>query len=308
MFRIFFYAFSCIFFFTGSAVLYAGQKSVISNTCFLSARVSIAESVDSLLIRGFSKSLGQVLAQKFPTINLCMDTCIDSCSHLPMLKLHVSYKKLVDTAINLGEIIVTSKNIIRYQKKRGAQITQLHDMQLITSFQIPTGADLSGLYMIVAEKIVENVRQEALCEVKISAKPSGSQFFIDSTFTGTAPKTILLPPGSYSIRATAPGFLPFSSDLEVQPSGITIFDARLIKRRFYHSRWMYGVELFGAAAAASFAGEWYFNNRYHALGEQDFITRPDHFKKTFDTAKNLEYAGYTLLGLAGTSLCFSFFF
>jgi hypothetical protein len=288
--------------------LLAGQKSPVSNTCFLSARVSMAQSLDSLLLSGFSKSLLQVLAQKFPAINLCMDTCKDSCGHLPLLKLQVSFKKPQDTLKTMGEILVTSKNIIRYQKKQGAQITQLYDMRLITSFQIPAGTDISGLYLIVAEKIVENVRQQALCEVKISAKPSGSQFFIDSSFTGISPKTVLLPPGTYSVRATAPGYLPFISDLDVQPSGITLFDARLVKRRFYHSRCMLFVELFGAAAAASFAGEWYYNGRYHALGEDDFHSQPELFGKTFNAAKRLEYAGFTLLGLSGSCLCFSFFF
>ena len=268
----------------------------------------MAKSIDSLLSPGFSKSLLQVLSQKFPTINLCMDSCIDSCNHLPMLKLQVSYKKLRDSTKNIGEFVVTSKNIIRYQKKKGAQITQLHDMPLITSFPVPESTDISGLYMIVAEKIVENVRQEALCEVKVSVAPSGSHFFIDSAFTGESPKTILLPPGTYSVRAISPGYLPLSSDLDVQPSGITLFDARLVKRRFYHSRCMLFVELFGAATAASFAGEWYFYKQYHALGEQDFITRPDQFKRTFDIAKNFEYAGCALLCMTGTSLCFSFLF
>ena len=297
-----------ILLFASGSVLLAGQKDMVPNTCFLYARVSIDEPVDLLLAAGFSKSLHQVLAQKFPAINLCMDSCRDSCSHLPLLKLQVSYKKNQDTAKNLGEIIVTSKNIMRYQKKKGSRITPLHEMQLITSFPVPAGADITGLYMIVAEKIVENVRQEALCEVKISVNPAGAHFFIDSNFTGTSPKTILLPPGTYDVRASASGYLPFSSDLDVQSSGITLFDAKLVKRRFYHSRYIYFFELFGAAAASSFAGEWYYYNRYRSFGERDFNERPDIFKNTFDTAKKFQYAGCTLLGLTGASLCLSFFF
>lgn len=284
------------------------KKTVSAQPCIVKVWTSIDPAIDSLLNNGFSRSLTQILAQKFQNINLCVDPDSGGRTDLPVLKLRIRYKHSQETNNGHDELFVTSQNSVRSANNHLTKITQQIDTQFITSIQIPQAGELSGFYLVAAEKIVENIRQEALCEVKISTKPSEAQFSIDSTISGTSPKTMLLPPGSYRFSTSFPGYLPYSTSLEVQAASITKFDCTLKKRRFYHSRFMTFVELFGIAAAASFAAESYFHDQYHRLGKQDFLSDPDKFKRTFNRAKGCEYAGYTLLGMTGSALVLTFLF
>jgi hypothetical protein len=282
------------------------KKSAPSaQTCLLSVRIEIDTQIDRVLIARFGASLFGALEQKFTNINLCIDTCRSGCveSGHGGIDLKISYEPEEDSTIYSGSIVVTFE-------KTGSEEKSEHDgNQVLTLFQVPTGIDRDGLYMVVAEKIVENIRREVLGEVKIGSLPQGAFFIIDSTLgQNKAPKTILLPPGTYSIEAWLPKYLPCRREINVSAPGVTELTIELTKRRFYHSRYMPMLYIFGAATAGAFGCEWFFYHQYSTLNQADFIERPGEFEKRFDRAKNFEYTGFALLGLTSASFAVTLFF
>ena len=62
------------------------------------------------------------------------------------------------------------------------------------------------------------------------------------------------------------------------------------------------------AAGSAFAAEYYYYDRYKRLGEEDFLTRPKEFEKLYNSAKDYEFAAFTLSGLTVAGLTLTFFF
>ena len=276
-----------------------------AQTCLLGVRIEIDTLIDRVLVAHFRASLFGALEQKFTNINLCVDTCRSGCveSGHGGVDLKIGYEPEEDSTIYCGSIVVT------FEKTGGEENTEHDGNQVLTLFQVPAGIDRDGLYMVVAEKIVENIRREVLGEVKVGSLPQGAFFTIDSTLgRNKAPKTLLLPPGTYTVEARLPKYLPYRRAINVSAPGVTELTIELTKRRFYHSRYMPMLYIFGAAAAGAFGCEWYLYDQYSKLNESDFRGRPGEFEKRFDRAKNFEYTGITLLGLTSASLMITFFY
>jgi hypothetical protein len=276
-----------------------------AQTCLLSVRIEIDTLIDRVLIAHFGASLFGALEQKFTNINLCVDTCRSGCveSGHGGVDLHIGYEPMEDSTIYSGSIVVT------FEKTGGGKTPEHDGNQVLTMFQVPMGIDRDGLYMVVAEKIVENIRREVLGEVKVGSLPQGAFFIIDSTLgQNKAPKTILLPPGIYTLEARLPKYLPYRREINVSAPGVTELTIELTKRRFYHSRYMPLFYIFGAATAGAFGCEWYSYDQYSKLNESDFRERPGEFEKRFDRAKKFEYTGFALLGLTSASFALTFFF
>jgi hypothetical protein len=273
--------------------------------CLLGVRIEINTQIDRVLIAHFGTSLFGALEQKFTNINLCVDTCRSGCveSAHGGVDLKIGYEPEEDSTIYSGSIVVT------FEKTGGEKNPEHDGNQVLTLFQVPTGIDRDGLYMVVAEKIVENIRREVLGEVKVGSLPQGAFFTLDSTLgRNKAPKTLLLPPGTYTVEARLPKYLPFSREINVSAPGVTELTIELTKRRFYHSRYMPMLYIFGAATAGAFGCEWYLYDQYSKLNESDFRGRPGEFEKRFDRAKNFEYTGFALVGLTSASFMLTLIF
>ncbi|MBN2036521.1 MAG: PEGA domain-containing protein [Chitinispirillaceae bacterium] len=281
------------------------EKTEVIPSCLLTVRMEIDPVMDTLLTEGFSRSLGNALEQKFVNIKLCVDTCRSGCvqSGHGALDLSIRYEGEEDTTIYNGSIIVN------FKKREGSKTDEGDGSQVLTLFQVPSGIDRGGLYMVVAEKIVENVRREVLGEVKVTTVPEGASFILDSTLgENRSPKTLLLPPATYTLEAWLPRYLPYRGEVRVSVPGITEVHIKLTKRRFYHSRYMPLFYVLSTATISAFAAEWYFYKEYSKLGENDFFNRPREFEKRFNRAQRFEYAAVSLLGLTGVCFAVTFFF
>lgn len=271
--------------------------------CLLGVHIEIDPLIDSVLITNFSTALYGALEQKFTNINLCVDTDRNGESDHGGVDLNIGYEPEEDSTIYTGSIVVT------FEKTGEEEKPEHGGNQVLTLFQVPTGIDRGGLYMVVAEKIVENIRREVLGEVKVSSIPQGAYFTIDSTLgQSRAPKTLLLPPGDYSVKARLPKYLLYNREINVTAPGVTELTIELTKRRFYHSRYIPMLYIFGTATAGAFGCEWYIYDQYSKLNEEDFRNRPEEFGKRFDRAKRFEYTGFVLLGLTSASFALTFFF
>jgi hypothetical protein len=81
-----------------------------------------------------------------------------------------------------------------------------------------------------------------------------------------------------------------------------------VKRRFYHSNFVYPTVAAGLISAAAFLLENHYYRVYQGLGAEDRKNRPGAFAENFRNAKNYERIGYAALGAAslGLALCFAF--
>jgi hypothetical protein len=274
-------------------------------TCLLRVRIQINPVLDSAFSPTFSKALFGALEQKFTNIHLCLDTCRSGCFEGGHggVDLSIGYEPEEDTSSYSGSIVV------KFEKTGAGELEDVDLNQILTLFKVPTGIDRGGLYMVVAEKIVENVRREMLGEVKVSIIPEGAVFMLDSTLgRNRSPKTLLLPPGAYILDAWLPKYLPYRGEIKVAASGVTEVKVSLTKRRFYHSRCMPVSSALCGATMAAFVAEYYFYDQYAKLDKTDYTTRPDEFAKRFNRARNAEYTGFTLLGLTAASFALTFFF
>ncbi|MBN1128999.1 MAG: PEGA domain-containing protein [Chitinispirillaceae bacterium] len=273
--------------------------------CLLRVAIHIDPAIDSALVPNFSRSLYGALEQKFTNINLCVATAIDKNAPAGHegVDLRIGYEAMEDRSMYHGSIVV-------YFKKTGDEHAANDETnQVLTLFQIPAGIDRDGLYMVVAEKIVENVRREVLGEVKVTILPEGAFFILDSALgRNRSPKTLLLLPGTYTLRAWLPKYVPYHQEIKVTAPGVTDVKATLKRRYFYHSRYLPLALFFGAASAGAFTAEHYYFRQYMQLGEDDFINQPEKFQNLFDRAKSFEFTGYTLLGLAAAGITVTFFF
>lgn len=289
----------------GSTEGKTSAKKSADLACLLLIRIEIDTTINTALVGNFSASLFGALAQKFTNINLCVDTCTLGCLQKThgSVDLHIGYEPGEDSSIYCGSIIVT------FTKNREEKNTEHELNQVLTLFQVPAGIDRGGLYMVVAEKIVENVRREVLGEVKVSTLPQGASFTIDSSLgQNKAPKTLLLPPGAYRIEARLPNYLPYRGTITVTAPGETELNIELTKRQFYHSPFMPMIYAFGALTAGAFGCEYYFYRNYSNLNEADYHTRRDEFDRQYHLANAFEKSGYTLLGLTTASFMLTFFF
>jgi hypothetical protein len=290
-------------FYTGPT--HAAKKAPNSLTpCLLRVRIHIDQGIDSTLIVHFSKSLYGALEQKFMNINLCVDTCTRCPAVTPGgVDLRIGYEEDEEGIVYCGSIVVY------FEKTEDSTVSEDRTNQVLTLFQVPAGIDRGGLYMVVAEKIVENVRREVLGEVKISLQPEGTHFILDSSLgENQSPKTLLLPPGSYTLHAWLPKYLPYQQEVTISVPGVTDIKATLKRRHFYHSRYLPIVALLGISAGGAFYAEYYYYNRYKHLGEDDLKNRPEEFEKLYKIAKDYEFAAFTLSGLTVAGVTLTFFF
>jgi hypothetical protein len=161
---------------------------------------------------------------------------------------------------------------------------------------------------ILVDKIIENMRTSYVVLLTIMSDPSDVRVATSTGLESTSPVEWILPLDTIGLSAHKEGYLSATTTLPLQTPGRHTFHFDLVKRRFYHSRFMIGVSAFAVSALACYGLEWYFYDRYSRLGVNDFYTDPEKFDRTFTRAKWCERLGGASLVLATISLGLSFMF
>lgn len=171
-----------------------------------------------------------------------------------------------------------------------------------------TRDDPSALMDVLVRKVAENLRKQYVAHVFIQSHPSEALARSTSGLQGRTPVEWILPLGSLSVALEQPGYLPLLRDLDLTVPGQHSYDLQMVKRRFYHSGFIYPMAAFGAAALGAYLMEEHYYAKYQSYGADEQRDRPEIFGRTFGVAKTWERIAYGSAILAGISFAASFRF
>jgi hypothetical protein len=170
-----------------------------------------------------------------------------------------------------------------------------------------SGADTAAAALLVAKKIVENLRGRYACRLLITSAPPQAAVRSATGMIGTCPVQWDVAFGIIDIEARKPGYLAKTVRLNLSDSRKA--DTAVIvltKRRLYHSPAFYPAITLGLVSAVLYGCEYYYYQKYRRLDGNDLANNPGVFGKTFDIARNCEYGGDISLGLASALFCVTF--
>ena len=169
-------------------------------------------------------------------------------------------------------------------------------------------SEFSTFESVLIRKIIENLRDQYICHLRIQSTPDGATIQSKGGLEGVTPLEWIIPVGKITITGSLDGFEPIRRTIDLSAPGTHNYMLDLRKRRFYHSRFFIPTLVLGGSSVACFAVERYFYSRYEQLGRPDRYRDPDPFERNFNTAKGFERAAVVTGVLAGTSLVLCFFF
>ena len=168
--------------------------------------------------------------------------------------------------------------------------------------------ELTTFESVLMRKIVENLRTQYICNLRIQSIPDGATIRSNRGLEGTTPLEWIMPVGKLSITGELKGYEPIRRRIDLTTPGMHTYVIEMGKRRFYHSAFFIPSIVFGVSSAACFAVERVYYNNYMNLGREDRENNPDSFERTFNIAKNFERAAGVTLALGVTSFTLCFFF
>ncbi|MDQ3001852.1 MAG: PEGA domain-containing protein, partial [Fibrobacterota bacterium] len=153
--------------------------------------------------------------------------------------------------------------------------------------------EIASLPNILSKKISENLRSQYVADLLIRSHPTGASVRAHSGLEGRTPVEWVMPLGMVPVTLVKPGYLPLNRDIDLSAPGRHAYDLQMVRKRFYHSKFIYPAIAAGAASLVATAFKEHYYGNYQALGPQDQKDTPEAFGETFRTAKTYERLGYT---------------
>jgi hypothetical protein len=167
---------------------------------------------------------------------------------------------------------------------------------------------LENQKIILAKKIVENLRMQYICCLSINSEPPGITLRTESGLEGITPLKWVLPVATMKIEGRERGYVPLIKEISLAHPGDHTYFLQLKKRQFYHSNFLYPSVLCAVAVVGCYAADKYYFDRYMSLGEDDFYSHPDRFEREFAAARFFERCTTVSFGLSAVFLGLSFRF
>jgi hypothetical protein len=261
---------------------------------------------EGLLPPGFADSLWRYLADPVRELGYCLTPAqgtrmvADSTAHGDNLFLQAT------AGSENGGAVSMSIAALRVRELARGMLPEAEARPLVYLRFLP--AEAAGLYSVLAKKVAENLRNQYVAVLLIRSIPPGAAVRSASGLEGATPVEWVVPLGSLDISLAKPGYLNVRRNLDLEAPGQHTYDLQLVKRRFYHSKFIYPTLAAGLISAAAFVLENHYYGVYQSLGAEDRANRPQAFAENFRNAKNYERIGYAALGAASLSLvlCFAF--
>jgi len=168
--------------------------------------------------------------------------------------------------------------------------------------------EVSTFKSVLIKKIVENLRIQYICHLRIESIPNGVTIQSTNGLEGTTPLEWITPVGSLPIIAELDGYEPVSRKINLFSPGNHTYVLQMRRRQFYHSKLFNPTVVCAGSSAASFLAMYYFYDRYEHLDDNTKYNHSGQFRRTYTTAVAFEAAGYTLLAAAAGLFTFSFYY
>ncbi len=255
---------------------------------------------------GFSDSLLAQLRDPARELGYCVEsvtdprTLLDTAKYGDMLYLQPSVR---DEGAGAASLIVAT---LRVRELARGKLAEAVSRPLVSLRFSP--AEASSLANVLGKKIAENLRSQYVADLLLRSHPAGATVRTASGLEGSTPVEWVMPMGSFEVTLAKPGYLDIVRQVELNSPGQHTYELQLVKRRFYHSRFIYPALGAGVISLAAFALENHYYSAYQGLGAADGKAHPEKFGDEFHAAKNYERLGFTALGMAwlNLALCFTF--
>ena len=168
--------------------------------------------------------------------------------------------------------------------------------------------ELSTFESVLIRKIIENMREQYICHLRIESEPDGVTIRTRDGLEGITPLEWIIPVGKVRITGELDGYDALRRTIDLSEPGSHTYRFTMGRRRFYHSPFFVTSMVLGASSAVCYGIDRLYYDRYSKLGRAERENSPELFKKNFTIAKNFEHAAGATLALAGASLVFSFVF
>lgn len=161
---------------------------------------------------------------------------------------------------------------------------------------------------VLIRKIVENIRTQYVCHLRIQSNPSGILITTTNGLEGKTPLEWILPTGTITVSSKTDKYEPFQKKINIDEPGIHTYFLELKKKQFYNSKFILPTIFFALASAGCYGAERYYYSKYLKLGEYEYYNNPSKFDKTYNTALKYEQASLISLGCAALTLTCAFIF
>lgn len=275
--------------------------------------------IDSVTYDSFSVQFAQALTQALSQIQLSAIQ-IDSFgisqrfaarSSVPTLYVTVSKSERV-WGVEQREMSEGGRSVEIIVGMLNSPRPYLRDLSLVAQYPLVTmlwtEENRFTFISIMSQKIVENLRAGYLSYLVMESIPPQVQVSSDNGLRGMTPVEWVFTPTRVSVQAEKDGYLPFSTEVDLQNPGNHKLHIQLTERRFYHSNFMYGTIGFGLMALAGYGACNYYYDQYQSLGESDYYSHPENFSDTFNRAQQFERLAGACLGIASGFFLLSFWF
>jgi hypothetical protein len=262
--------------------------------------------LDTRTAPGFADSVRRQLAEPLRDLGYCLEEIKDYRAILDTSRFGdnlVLQAQSEDAGGGSGTVLVA---LLRVRELARGGLSEAVSRPLV-SLRFGPG-EIGSLPNILSKKVSENLRRQFVADLLLRSHPPGAAVRTPSGLEGRTPVEWVMPLGIVPVTLEKTGYLPLRRDIDLAAPGRHAYDLQMVRKRFYHSRFIYPALAAGAATVIAFAFEDHYYAKYQALGPQDQKDRPEAFGETFRTAKTFERLAYTSLGLAwlNLALCFTF--
>lgn len=168
--------------------------------------------------------------------------------------------------------------------------------------------ELSTFESVLIRKIIENMRDQYICHLRIESEPDGVAIRTNEGLEGITPLEWIIPVGKVKVTGELEGYDPLRRTIDLSEPGSHIYRFTMGRRRFFNSPFFVSSLALGATSAVCFGIDQFYYDKYRKLGRAERDTRPELFEEHFTMAKNFERAAGVAGALAGLSFVFSFIF
>jgi hypothetical protein len=168
--------------------------------------------------------------------------------------------------------------------------------------------ELMTLQSVLVKKIVENIRTQYVCHLRIQSSPDGVSIVTLQGLEGRTPLEWILPVGDISIEGKKDGYESIQKRVDLSSAGVHTIFLQMRKRQFFNSKFIYPAIVFGLSSVTCYSLDRYYHKKYMSLGKDTYYNNPSEFEQTFNKAKRFETASIVSLACALTSLTITFFY
>lgn len=260
-------------------------------------------SIKTLLPEGFARNFSKHLKTPLSDIGYCLSElnsiAPDSGNRNSMIMLFsISKNSGSDTFFTMQIDLVKTIEAEGVQRSQSSSFISL-------SFG---SEELSTVETVLIRKIVENLRMQYVCHLRIHSSPQGVHVRTDSGLEGITPLEWVIPVGVLTINGEQKGYETIQRTLDISEPGVHTCFLQLHRRQFYHSKMMFPATAFLLTSAVCFISERYYYNNFYKLKKSELETNPELYEKTHDRAKRFGLLGTTSLMLSCVSFALTFKF